>query len=120
MTDIKVRLNTIAGIPSQKDKTAEYRSLLDSILTSSTEERPLASNLEEFVDHIVQEQVGLVISRQVLSEFVQGVDKIENSEIKKRVLHFALRKVQPRVVSFEEQVGLNEYLSLFFLTPRKI
>ncbi|CAG8542933.1 5376_t:CDS:2 [Diversispora eburnea] len=112
MTDIELQLNTIAGIPSQKDKTTEYRSLLDSILTSSADETVLANNLEKFVDHIVQEQVGLVISRQVLSEFVQGVDKIENSEIKKRVLHFALGKVQPRVVSFEEQIStLREKLA---------
>ena len=104
MTDINERLANIAAIPSQKDKTAEYRSLLETIL-SLTNESELASNSEVFVEHIVQEQVGLVISRQVLSDFVQGVDKINNSEIKKRVLHFALNKVQPRAVSFEEQVS---------------
>jgi COP9 signalosome complex subunit 4 len=103
MSDINERLANIAAIPSQKDKTAEYRSLLETIL-SSTNDVLLADSSEAFVEHIVQEQVGLVISRQVLSDFVQGVDKISNSEIKKRVLHFALNKVQPRVVSFEEQV----------------
>ncbi|CAI2165813.1 3539_t:CDS:2 [Funneliformis geosporum] len=111
MSDINERLRTIASIPSQKDKTAEYRTLLETILTS-TNELLLADSLEAFVDHIVQEQVGLVISRQVLSDFVQGVDKISNSEIKKRVLHFALSKVQPRVVSFEEQIStLREKLA---------
>jgi COP9 signalosome complex subunit 4 len=103
MSNINEKLANIALIPSQKDKTAEYRSLLENILPS-TNDALLADSLEAFVEHIVQEQVGLVISRQVLSDFVQGVDKISNPEIKKRVLHFALNKVQPRVVSFEEQV----------------
>ncbi|CAG8448494.1 2242_t:CDS:2 [Acaulospora morrowiae] len=112
MADIEEQLVSIAGIPSQKDKTAKYRSLLETVLTSSANESILAEELEKFVDHIVQEQVGLVVSRQVLTEFVQGVDKIENSEIKKRVLHFALGKVQPRVVSFEEQIStLREKLA---------
>lgn len=102
MSNINEKLANIATIPSQKDKTAEYRSLLENILPSN--DALLADSLEAFVEHIVQEQVGLVISRQVLSDFVQGVDKISNPEIKKRVLHFALNKVQPRVVSFEEQV----------------
>ena len=111
MSNIDERLVSIAAIPSQKDKTAEYRSLLETIL-SSTSDASLADNLEAFVEHIVQEQVDLVISRQVLSDFVQGVDKISNSEIKKRVLHFALNKVQPRVVSFEEQV--KRILMIYF------
>ncbi|RIA92974.1 PCI domain-containing protein [Glomus cerebriforme] len=111
MSDINEKLANIAAIPSQKDKTAEYRSLLETILSSTNDVLP-AENLEAFVEHIVQEQVGLVISRQVLSDFVQGVDKISNPEIKKRVLHFALNKVQPRVVSFEEQIStLREKLA---------
>ncbi|CAG8633599.1 7474_t:CDS:1, partial [Diversispora eburnea] len=48
MTDIEVQLDTITGIPSQNDKTTEYRSLLDSILTSSADETVLANNLEKF------------------------------------------------------------------------
>ena len=103
MSNINEKLANIASIPSQKDKTAEYRSLLENI-SSLTNDSLLADSLEAFVEHIVQEQVGLVISRQVLSDFVQGVDKIGNPEIKKRILHFALNKVQPRIVSFEEQV----------------
>ncbi|RIB09653.1 PCI domain-containing protein [Gigaspora rosea] len=104
MSDSEARLAAVAAIPSQKDKTAEYRSLLESILATK-DESVLATDLEKFVDHIVQEQVGLVITRQILTEFVQGIDKIENSTIKKRVLNFALNKVQPRIVSFEEQIS---------------
>ncbi|CAG8728417.1 30192_t:CDS:2 [Racocetra persica] len=114
MSDSETRLAAIASIPSQKDKTTEYRALLETILTS-TDETVLAADLEIFVDHIVQEQVGLVISRQILTEFVLGIDKIGNSAIKKRVLNFALNKVQPRVVSFEEQIStLREKLAEIF------
>ena len=97
------RLNEISKISSQKDKTTEYRAALD-ICLANTNQNALANDLETFVDYIVQEHVGLVISRQVLSDFVQGVDKIADLDIKRRVLHFALNKIQPRIVSFEEQV----------------
>ncbi|KAG9296863.1 hypothetical protein G9A89_006818 [Geosiphon pyriformis] len=110
-SDVSQRLIAIGSISSQKDKTVEYRSLLDAILVGSETNsddkviNDLASNLETFVDYIVQEHVGLVISRQVLTDFVQGVGKIGNNEVKKRVLHFSLSKIQPRVVSFEEQIS---------------
>ncbi|CAG8600484.1 7398_t:CDS:2 [Paraglomus brasilianum] len=105
------RLNEISKISSQKDKTAEYRAALD-ICLANTNQNALANDLETFVDYIVQEHVGLVISRQVLSDFVQGVDKIADLDIKRRVLHFALNKIQPRIVSFEEQISaLREKLA---------
>ncbi|CAJ0856762.1 2416_t:CDS:1, partial [Entrophospora sp. SA101] len=103
MSTISERLTSISTIPSQKDKTAEYRSLLDSILSSADDDKDFKTNLETFVDHIVHEQVGHVISRQVLSDFTLGVDKIADRELKKQILHFVLNKVQPRLVSFEEQ-----------------
>ncbi|CAG8480068.1 2243_t:CDS:2 [Ambispora gerdemannii] len=112
-SDVAQRLAAIGSIASQKDKTIEYRALLDTILVGSetpntediTKNNLLATNLETFVDYIVQEHVGLVISRQVLTDFVQGVGKTGNNEVKKRVLHFSLSKIQPRVVSFEEQIS---------------
>nr|CAG8665840.1 7879_t:CDS:2 [Entrophospora candida] len=106
MSTISERLTSISTIPSQKDKTAEYRSLLDSILSSADDDKDFKTNLETFVDHILHEQVGHVISRQVLSDFTLGVDKIADRELKKQILHFVLNKVQPRLVSFEEQISI--------------
>jgi len=53
---------------------------------------------------VANENVSLVISRQILSEFCSCFSSLPDA-VGKDVAHFTLDKVQPRVVSFEEQVG---------------
>jgi len=52
---------------------------------------------------VANENVSLVISRQILSEFCSCFSSLPDA-VGKEVAHFTLEKVQPRVVSFEEQV----------------
>lgn len=61
-------------------------------------------NLKTFVETVAHENVSVVISRQVLMEFCTSLSSLPNS-LSKQVALFTLEKVQPRVVSFEEQVG---------------
>ena len=93
--------------------------VLDSILTFGEDE--LVEGLKAFIEAIVNENVSLVISRQLLSEvqslllvlgfvnkslFVQvgnTLTQLEDS-VSKAVSHFTLEVVQPRVISFEDQV----------------
>ena len=53
---------------------------------------------------VANENVSLVISRQILTEFCSNFSSLPDA-VGKEVAHFTLDKVQPRVVSFEEQVG---------------
>jgi COP9 signalosome complex subunit 4 len=53
---------------------------------------------------VANENVSLVISRQILSEFCSHFLSLPDV-VGKDVAHYTLEKVQPRVVSFEEQVG---------------
>lgn len=52
----------------------------------------------------MNEHVSLVISRQILSDVSTHLAKLPD-DISKAVSHFTLDKVQPRVISFEEQVA---------------
>lgn len=52
---------------------------------------------------VANENVSLVISRQILSEFCGQLGDLPDA-VSKEVAHYTLEKVQPRVVSFEEQV----------------
>lgn len=62
----------------------------------------------------MNENVSLVISRQLLSEVLTALEGMP-SDVSKTVSNFALEKVQPRVISFEEQVaGIRQYLSNIF------
>ena len=60
--------------------------------------------LKAFIEAIVNENVSLVISRQLLSEVGSTLVQLEDS-VSKAVSHFTLEVVQPRVISFEDQVG---------------
>ncbi|KAG0719749.1 COP9 signalosome complex subunit 4 [Chionoecetes opilio] len=53
---------------------------------------------------IVKENVSLVISRQLLSDVSTHLTSMADNAAKP-VAHFTLDKVQPRVISFEEQVA---------------
>lgn len=52
---------------------------------------------------MVNENVSLVISRQLLTDFCTHLPSLPDSTAKE-IYHFTLEKIQPRVISFEEQV----------------
>ncbi|KAF9578548.1 COP9 signalosome complex subunit 4 [Lunasporangiospora selenospora] len=107
--DFSSRLAAIAQVSNQKDKIKGYQDILGSIIDEAKEgEQSISSDrLETFVTAATDEAVGLVVSRQVLTDFTNAVDGTTNiqAETKKQVYKHALEKVQGRVVSFEEQVS---------------
>lgn len=103
---------------AQKDKGPAFISLIPEIL-SNPNPTQLAGDLHQLVDTLVnQESVGLVVGRQVLSELVklfgEQNSQITNSDLRKRVIEDTLSIVQPRIVSYEEQVCR---LSLSLIRP---
>src|SRR5271170_3762919 len=93
----------IDGIQSQSTRLSAYTSLLDQIYSSTPS--LLTQKLTAFIDAILAESVSLVITRPVLVDFVSRLDSIQDIETRKQVLTFALEKVHPRAVSFEEQAA---------------
>jgi COP9 signalosome complex subunit 4 len=53
---------------------------------------------------VVSDEVPLVVSWRLLQTFAQDLGKLE-SDAQNEVAHYTLTQIQPRVVSFEEQVG---------------
>lgn len=105
--DLQSQLQEITALPQQKNKLSSYKSVLDTILFASTDPTELCSKLQIYVDSILQEQVGLVVSRQALSEFIIAIDeKADDADTKKDIFPYTIEKIQSRVVSFEEQVCL--------------
>jgi len=105
MATIRQQLAALAGsggAASQKDRTEKYRAILLSVLKLKGAE--LIDGLKTFVETVANENVSLVISRQILSEFCNHLSQLSD-DVSKQVAHYTLEKVQPRVVSFEEQVG---------------
>ena len=87
----------------------KYWSILNSILTHNEDE--LIEAPKTFIEAIANENVNLVISRQLLSEVGATLVQLEDS-VSKAVSHFTLEVVQPRVISFEDQVvAIRQHLA---------
>ncbi|KMZ59149.1 COP9 signalosome complex subunit 4, partial [Zostera marina] len=92
-------LAVAAAITDQRRKIEQYKKVLATILSSSD-----TVNAKCFIDHMVSDDVSLVVSRQLLLPFfAQDLGKLD-ADAQKEIAHYALSKIQPRVVSFEEQV----------------
>ncbi|XP_070545182.1 COP9 signalosome complex subunit 4-like isoform X1 [Ptychodera flava] len=103
MADVKQQLSALAAAGgSHKDVADKYRKILDAILKKKGKD--LIAGLKSFVEAMVNENVSLVISRQILTDCCNHLAKLPD-DISKEVSHFTLDKVQPRVISFEEQVA---------------
>lgn len=99
------RLAQFAAL-NQKDKVAAYQTLFAELI-SREDQLGLAADVHAIVDNVVnQESVGLVISRLILSELVKALSegKIKDTELRKVIVQGTLNIVQPRIVSYEEQV----------------
>ena len=60
---------------------------------------------------VLSDDVPLVVSRQLLQSFAQELGRLE-AETQKEIALFTLTQIQPRVVSFEEQVLIFRILHL--------
>ena len=89
--------NLISSGGSHREVQEKYWFILDSILTHN--EDKLIEALKTFIEAIANENVNLVISRQLLSEVGATLVQLEDS-----VSHFTLEVVQPHVISFEDQL----------------
>ncbi|KAL6069511.1 COP9 signalosome complex subunit 4 [Balamuthia mandrillaris] len=111
---ISRQIGEIAGIADQKTRIQNYKDLLAELFQAKNVE-----GLKELIDHMVAEDTALVISRQILQTFaLQLKDNVaEESQVlppeaHKEIAHYALEKMQPRVLPFEEQVSIiREFLA---------
>jgi len=111
MSDLSSKLTAISAA-SSKEKPALYHSFLKDTLTPSTDpSAPLENALKECLNHVCQESIGLVISRQLLQDFIEFFStwslegqSPDRNEFAKKLWQYAIEKTQARVVAFEEQV----------------
>ena len=110
MSQFRQQLNNLTSSGgSHREVADKYRSILDQILTLGEEQ--LVEGLRVFIEAIVNENVSLVISRQLLTDTGNTLVKMEDS-VAKAVSHFTLEIVQPRVISFEDQVvAIRQHLA---------
>lgn len=100
-------LTSQTGVIKQTD---QLRKILEQIMTSED----ILGLLKIFIEAIVNDQVSLVISRQILSDVCVQFTKIPDN-VSATISIYTLDKVQPRVISFEEQVAtIRQHLASIY------
>jgi len=106
-----VSLNSSGGNP--KDQTDRYRVVLESIVNRKDPKETI-EGLKLFIEGIINESVSLVISRQLLTEIANILPKFSDNVVI-QVSHYILDRIQPRVISFEEQVtSIRQHLASIY------
>lgn len=100
MSSVQQTLAAITAISDQKTKLDRLTPLLNQLIESRDVE-----GLKAFVDAMSNEETPVIISRQLLQAFAVSISSLPK-DVHKQVAHYALTKVQPRVVTFEEQVTI--------------
>ncbi|CAN6539413.1 unnamed protein product [Malus baccata var. baccata] len=85
-----------SAISDQRQKIEQYKHILSTVISSSD-----VVQAKKFIDHLLSDDVPLVVSRQLLQTFAQELGRWE-PETQKEIAHYALSQI--RVVSFEEQL----------------
>jgi COP9 signalosome complex subunit 4 len=90
---------------NQKDKGTAYLSLLSNIFSSRGNPN-IAHDIHALVDHLINQDAGIISGRQVLSELVKGLTSttIPDAELRKAIVEDVLSVMQLRATSYEEQV----------------
>jgi COP9 signalosome complex subunit 4 len=92
-------LTEIANIADQKVKIDKYKALMEQYFAQKNVDK-----LKEFVVHMLDEKTPVVVSRTLLQAYAKPLKSLP-PELHKQVAQFALEKIQPRVVAFEEQIS---------------
>lgn len=95
---------------NQKDKGTAYLSLLSGIFTSQGSNN-IAHDLHVLVDHLINQDAGIIAGRQVLTELVKSLTSatIPDKELRKAIVEDILSIIQLRATSYEEQVNLLKF-----------
>ena len=96
---------------SQQDKATEHVRLLQGIVANPNVSS-IPQDLAAFIDSVTGDSLGIVSARPLLTTFVGILRNIPNVEIKIEAGQQALRALESRAVSFEEQdAAIREILA---------
>lgn len=87
---------------SAPDKLTAYTHLLDKIIKTENPET-MTNDLKAYLDLILGESLGIVLSRPLLSAFVNALRSIPDPNVKMEFSQYVLQQLQSRAVAFEEQ-----------------
>ncbi|KAB2044941.1 hypothetical protein ES319_D01G126600v1 [Gossypium barbadense] len=95
---METALANALAIVDQRQKMEQYKHILSTVFSSND-----IVQAKKFIDHMLSDDVPLMVSRQLLQTFAHELGRLK-PDAQKEISHYTLDQIQPRVVSFEEQV----------------
>ncbi|KAK5845581.1 COP9 signalosome complex subunit 4-like [Gossypium arboreum] len=95
---MKSALANALAVVDQRQKIEQYKHILSTVFSSND-----IVQAKKFIDHMLSDDVPLMVSRQLLQTFAHELERLK-PDAQKEISHYTLDQIQPRVVSFEEQV----------------
>ncbi|KHG03023.1 COP9 signalosome complex subunit 4 -like protein [Gossypium arboreum] len=95
---MKSALANALAVVDQRQKIEQYKHILSTVFSSND-----IVQAKKFIDHMLSADVPLMVSRQLLQTFAHELERLK-PDAQKEISHYTLDQIQPRVVSFEEQV----------------
>lgn len=106
MASLSENINSIDSISDPKLKLERYKSLIQEIFTSQN-----ISNAKLLIQHILSQEIPLVLARQVLSVCAEQMEILKNDPLIE-VAEFTLELLAGRVTAFEEEdAKVRQHLS---------
>jgi len=116
LSEIQAEISGLSSRQStnQTQLTEKFRSIWNEILKLESHD-DIETSLCSLIDILVNEDMSVVTSRQQLTELVNCLQSVESVLVVKSVGLYALEKMQPRVLSFEDQVAsLRQHLASIY------
>lgn len=92
--------------PDPLVQTAACVQLLQSTINDSGS-ATLSADLASFLDYVLAPDFPQMVARPTVTEYVANLPRITDREQRKSIMAMSLDKMQPRLTTFEEQVGEN-------------
>lgn len=86
---------------SLAEKPSQYTTLLQTIVTNS-QSNDLIANLSAYTRALLDEQLGVVVLRPLISSFVEAFRSINNSDVKIEVIPLFIELLGPKGAQYEE------------------
>lgn len=101
-TPYSERLTAISS-GSNAAKPTEYPALLREIISTTTDNEQLAASLREYADTLLRDDVGIVVSRPLVTDFIENFRHIQDPAVKATVGTAVILCLAPKIAQYEEQ-----------------
>ncbi|CAA6653569.1 unnamed protein product [Spirodela intermedia] len=112
-------LAAASAITDQRQKVEQYRAILSSVISSSSAD---TSPAKRFIDHMVSDDVPLVVSRQLLQTFAQELGSLD-PYTQKEISHYSLARIQPELSHLKSRsclfmLGLSSFFQVLVIREK--